>query len=139
MTKEIPHTRVGIAIIEHEGHFLIGQRTESQVLGGYDEFPGGKCFPEESFEACAIRECREETGVEVQVVNQFHATRHIYEHGEIEIVFMKCQPLAMVNLQESCNGFKWIPRSDLATLRFPEANAIVVRKLIETPDDQSGT
>jgi 8-oxo-dGTP pyrophosphatase MutT (NUDIX family) len=55
-------TRIGIAIVEHAGRFLVGVRGDGSPLSGKAEFPGGKCHENESPAECAVRECLEETG-----------------------------------------------------------------------------
>ena len=50
--------RIGIAVVEHEGRYLVGTRGPDGPLAGYAEFPGGKCLPDELPEMCAIRECQ---------------------------------------------------------------------------------
>src|SRR5437764_2006476 len=62
--KTMP-TPIAVAVVEKDGHFLVGQRPEGVSLAGLWEFPGGKIEPGESPEAAAVRECLEETGVDV--------------------------------------------------------------------------
>ena len=57
MTADIK--RIGIAVVEHAGRYLVGIRGPDVPLAGYAEFPGGKCLPNESPEDCAVRECRD--------------------------------------------------------------------------------
>ena len=59
-------TRIGIAVVESNGKFLIGVRSPDGPLPGFHEFPGGKLHPGETPEACAVRECLEETGLDVR-------------------------------------------------------------------------
>jgi mutator protein MutT len=54
---------VAIAVLEHNGKFLVGVRPPGVPLAGLAEFPGGKIDLGETPEAAAIRECREETGL----------------------------------------------------------------------------
>ena len=65
MTADIK--RIGIAVVEQAGHYLVGLRGPDVPLAGYAEFPGGKCLPNESPEDGAVRECREESGLLVTV------------------------------------------------------------------------
>jgi 8-oxo-dGTP diphosphatase len=58
---------IAIAVVEQNNCFLIGKRPPGVVLAGYWEFPGGKILDGEEPSACAARECREETGVDVEV------------------------------------------------------------------------
>ena len=54
---------IALALIRREGCLLITRRPDGVHLGGYWEFPGGKCLPGERPEACAEREALEEVGV----------------------------------------------------------------------------
>jgi 8-oxo-dGTP diphosphatase len=61
---------VGAAIVNDRGQVLAAQRAEPPELAGGWEFPGGKVEPGESDEAAIVRECREELGVEVELVDR---------------------------------------------------------------------
>lgn len=126
-------TRVGIAVVEWHDRFLVGVRAGSGPLAGFDEFPGGKCAVGETPAAAAVRECREETGLEVFPVDLLMDRTFSYPHGELAIQFWLCRPHPRVQDQvpESCQGYRWVQRSQLAALRFPEANALLVKQLLK--------
>ncbi len=70
--RETPAERrrveVAIAIVfGADQKLLICKRKAEAVLGGYWEFPGGKCNPGETPADCAVREVEEETGLCVNV------------------------------------------------------------------------
>lgn len=119
--------RIGIAVVEWQNSFLVGVRSANAVLAGAAEFPGGKCLPDETPEQCAVRECLEETGIAVESHGLLMQTTHSYAHGVLELDFVRCIPLQPLN--QPANGFHWIPRSELASLNFPEGNRDVVRLL----------
>lgn len=118
---------IGIAVVERDGWFLVGMRPEGVPLAGYAEFPGGKCEAGEMPEACAVRECREEAGLIVEPVRLLERLRWEYAHGRVELSFVLCQPR---DDTEPRPPFRWVPRGELAELRFPEANAAVVERLV---------
>ena len=60
---------VGAAIIQ-AGRLLAAQRIEPPELAGWWEFPGGKVEPGEQDEDALVRECREELGVEIELVER---------------------------------------------------------------------
>ena len=72
---------VAIAVIEHEGQFLVGPRPSGSFLAGMYEFPGGMVEPGETRVEAVIRECREETGLEIRVGTPFPMVEHEYPHG----------------------------------------------------------
>jgi len=125
-------TRVGIAIVIHEGHLLVGTRGPKGPLPGMAEFPGGKCDPGESTELCAIRECHEETGLTVEPVALLDERRWSYPHGEIALAFHHCRLLKTVALDASACGFRWVPIADLPQFEFPEANQPVIDLLLRS-------
>lgn len=63
---ETPKVGIGVMVIK-EGKVLMSKRKGSHGEGEY-QFPGGHLEPGESFEQCAIREVKEETGLEISNV-----------------------------------------------------------------------
>ncbi|MCA9248088.1 MAG: (deoxy)nucleoside triphosphate pyrophosphohydrolase [Planctomycetales bacterium] len=118
---------VAIAVVEFEDQFLIGQRPPHVALAGYWEFPGGKLEEGETPAEAAIRECREESGIEVSVQDAYPTVDHQYDHGLLRVHFLACSPVAP-GLQPS-TPFRWVPRSALLDYKFPEANAELLRSL----------
>lgn len=130
-----PITRIGIAIVEHAGRFLVGVRGEGSPLPGKAEFPGGKCDGGESAAACAVRECLEETGLTVAPVRLLDQRIHEYAHGTVELTFWLCEPLSQDDVKESHLGFRWASREELSSLDFPEANRCVLELLSKENDE----
>jgi len=116
------------AIVERDGRFLVTRRLRGTHLAGLWEFPGGKCDPGESHEACLERELLEELGVRSRVGREVLATTHAYPERTVRLHFRECaieespQPLLGQEI-------RWIARADLATLEFPEADAELIRRL----------
>src|SRR5580765_7280877 len=67
MDSKAPVIDVSAGLVFRAGKLLITKRHDDAHLGGLWEFPGGKREPDESFEACLVRELREELGIEVAV------------------------------------------------------------------------
>lgn len=69
MNLDKQHPRVGIGImIFRDGKVLMGKRKSDLGLGDW-AFPGGHLENGESLIECAIRETREETGIEITNIN----------------------------------------------------------------------
>ncbi|MFG0295036.1 MAG: (deoxy)nucleoside triphosphate pyrophosphohydrolase [Maioricimonas sp. JB045] len=123
-------TRVGIAVVEREGTFLVGIRPEGRPLAGMAEFPGGKCDPGEPPAACAIRECLEETGLRVEIREPLQEQVHEYSHDLVHLHFFLCTPVAGEPV-EANGSFRWCVLQELGELEFPEANGPVVQQLLD--------
>lgn len=121
-------TPIAIAVVEHEGRFLIGQRPEGSALAGLWEFPGGKIEPGESPEQAAIRECREETGLAVEALCRYPEHVQQYEHDEVRLSFIACRPRAELPT-EPIDPYRWVARSELGAYEFPEGNRMLLNLL----------
>jgi 8-oxo-dGTP diphosphatase len=120
-------TPIAIAVVEHNNCFLIGQRPPGVVLAGFWEFPGGKVRDGEKPTACAIRECREESGMEVEVLRLLRECNFDYEHGRVHLRFFLCRPLDPA--QRPRPRFQWVSWWDLNRYSFPPANEELLRLL----------
>jgi mutator protein MutT len=121
--------KIGIAVVEHRGRFLVGTRPAGSELGGYSEFPGGKCRPGESSGVCARRECLEETGLEVHAVELLMRRAFTYAHATVDLNFWLCHPAPRAEVCDDHQGFRWVAARELAALKFPEANQPVIEVL----------
>lgn len=119
--------RVAVAVVQHNGRILVGRRPPGVPLAGRSEFPGGKVRDSESLSAAAARECREETGLGVDVVRRIASVEHCYPHGRVHLVFFLCRPRdATVRPRPP---FRWVEAAALSACDFPEANRGVIRQL----------
>ena len=123
-------TEVGIALVYHGGSYLVGCRGPGSTLEGLWEFPGGKCLPGESPAVCAVRECREETGLEIEVITLKHDLRHTFPYGTVHLYFFDCRLGTMEAVQPG-GGFAWVPVERLSDLNFPEPNRALIDMLRE--------
>ena len=126
---------IGIAVVFHQEKILVGVRRDDVPLPGKAEFPGGKCLPDESTQQCAMRECFEETGLNVIAQQLLHQTEHQYPYGLLHLDFWLCEPTAFSEIQESHKGYRWVKRQDLAQHNFPEANQQVIELLMKRSTD----
>lgn len=126
---------VSAALIFRDGKLLITQRHAHSHLGGLWEFPGGKREANESFEACLVREIREELGVEIFVGELFEEMAYDYPEKLVRLKFYVCA-LTSGELQPlDCAALRWISRNELKQFDFPAADAQLLQRLnvIEFP------
>ena len=122
-------TQIGVAVVEHEGRFLIGVRGGEDSLTGLAEFPGGKCDPDEKPRDAALRECREETGLLVVPVRELQEQVWKYPEATVELHFWLCHPTQPEFIEEHHQGFRWVTREELLSHEFPPANEEVLKIL----------
>ena len=120
---------VSAALIFRQGQLLITQRHAKSHLGGLWEFPGGKREPGESFEACLVREIREELGVEIAVGELFEEIAHTYPEKSVHLKFFLCTLTAGEPQPLDCAAVKWIGPAQLADHAFPAADAQLLERL----------
>lgn len=121
---------IAIAVVRDGERFLVGVRGAGAVLAGKSEFPGGKVEPGETPAAAAVRECREETGLEVEVEFEYPSREEAYEHGRVALRFFACRLRASGEAVPG-GGYRWVDRSELAGLDFPRGNRALVRLLTD--------
>ena len=123
-----PPILVAAAVIERDGAFLLTRRLDGTHLAGTWEFPGGKCEPDETLEACLVREIHEELAAGVVVGNRVLVTRHAYPERTVELHFFHAT-LAGEPTPQLGQQMRWVPRAELLALPLPEADADLIRLL----------
>ena len=112
---------VTAAVIRRGDRYLVTRRQQGVHLEGLWEFPGGKCDPGESLDACLRRELREELGADAAVGGELLAVTHHYPERSVELHFLACElkeePAPLLGQE-----MRWVPRHDLRSLRFPPAD-----------------
>jgi mutator protein MutT len=116
------------AIVERGGRLLVTRRLTGTHLAGLWEFPGGKCEPGETHEACLARELMEELGVASTIGAEILATAHDYADRTVRLHFRRCtidgEPRSMLGQE-----IRWITREELPSLEFPPADAELIEML----------
>jgi len=131
--KTLPHYDIAAGVVWKDGKILIGRRKPEGLLGGLWEFPGGKRKYHESLQACAIREIREETGVDVAVIEPLITVKHAYSHFRITLHVFTCQWVTGRARPRACTDIKWVAPRQLDTYPFPRANQKVIEVLKNRP------
>ena len=132
-------TEIAVVVVERiedtsgDRQVLIGQRPDDAPLAGYWEFPGGKLERGETFHEAAIRECEEETGLSVQIIDEFPDAVHQYDHGKVHLRFFRCRvgDVPLASLAE--HRFHWVGVHHLSEYEFPPANSRVLELLKSSP------
>ncbi len=124
---------VAIAGVKCRGRVLVGTRRD-RPFAGHAEFPGGKCHPGELPERCVVRECREETGIDVAPCRVLDRVQTQIEGHPVVLWFFECVPvssaLGAADPPPARGNFRWLTVEELKLQRFPPANSRVLRMLL---------
>lgn len=125
------------AVIVKDGNILATQRGYGEFKGKW-EFPGGKVNEKENLEHAIIREIKEETNADINVIEyintieydypEFHLKMHSYlcdlKNNHVEFVYHDDKSLEHENMI-------WLDLNDLDYLDWLPADVLVVKKLKE--------
>lgn len=119
---------VTAAVVEQSGAYLVTRRLRGTHLEGLWEFPGGKCEDGETYEACLLRELREELGCDATVGAKLLEVAHEYPERTVELHFFRCelngQPQPLLGQE-----IRWVARTELRALDFPPADEELIQML----------
>jgi 8-oxo-dGTP diphosphatase len=123
---------IAVAVVVRDGSVLVGRRDPHALdAAGLREFPGGKVERGETPAAAAVREVREETGLEIRIGRLLETARAESHAGPIEIFFLAGEP---IDPAASPGGsFTWVPIEHLDDRSFPTANQRVLAALRRPP------
>jgi 8-oxo-dGTP diphosphatase len=120
---------VAAGILRREGTVLACQRHHSDAYGGQWEFPGGKVEDGESLEAALRRELEEELGIKAEIGAEVFRQRHRYPDRHVEVVFFGVSKFEGPIHNIVFEAIEWVPREELPTYQFLEADLHLVRLL----------
>ena len=117
-------------IVNSQEQVLVAQRSHLMSLPLKWEFPGGKIEPNETPEACLIREIKEELNIEIQVLKALPSNTHPYPNIIIKLIPFICAHLnGKIELKEHAN-FKWLLKEELLALDWADADVPIVRNYL---------
>lgn len=128
-----PHHVVTAGVIRERAsdRLLIARRPADKMLGGLWEFPGGKCEPGETLDACLRRELREELGIEVEVHDELAVVDHAYTHFTIRLHALVCTHVGGDPIALGVDEFRWVHPADLEEYAWPRTDLRIIEALRE--------
>lgn len=124
-----PRFKVGLAIVHRDGRWLVAKRRPDAHLGGLWEFPGGKCEPGEQPPDAAIRELREECGVEAEIERVLEPLVCEYDDRIVELTAAICRWVSGEAQALESDQCRWVLLSEMRKLDMPEVNAEIMREI----------
>ena len=117
-----PHKNIAVAIVLKDDLVLIDRRPNSGMLAGMWEFPGGKIEAGETPEACAIREVKEEVGLDVEAIAALGTVQHAYTHFSVTLHTFVCKHVTGEPQALEVAEVRWITPDRFDEFAFPVAN-----------------
>ena len=131
--KKPPLRRVAVGIIERRGKILLTRRAARGLLGGLWEFPGGGIQEGESSREACRREIREETGLEVEVLEPLARVRHAYTHFRIVMEVFRCTHQSGRVRLDGPVDHRWIRPDEVGRFPLPAANHKFLHLILLAP------
>ncbi|KAL6953896.1 Nudix (Nucleoside diphosphate linked moiety X)-type motif 1 [Sarracenia purpurea var. burkii] len=141
-----PEVGVAVFLLKEGRKVLLGRRLSSI---GYNTFalPGGHLEFGESFEECAAREMKEETGLDLEKIEFLTVTNHFFSEGAKPPVHLVCIYVRAVladphqvpqNLEpEKCGGWGWYDWNNLPKPLFGPLETMAMAGFDPFPPDQN--
>lgn len=123
MTQAI---EVAGAVIRLGDRLLIAQRPPGKNEALLWEFPGGKCEPGETHEACLRREIAEELGMWIRVGRPLGDVLHDYGNRLIHLTCYWAEIEAGEPRALECHDWRWISFSEFDAYAFAPADLPIV-------------
>ena len=118
-----------VILTDEQDKILICRRGGGGNCAYLWEFPGGKREAGESLAACAVRECREELNIEVELGAVYDTHTFAYPDKEIAFTFFLGRIRAGTPVMRVHSGMCWVSRSELSGFQFCPADEDLVRRL----------
>ncbi len=118
------------AVIQRGDSYLLTLRPAGTHLSGHWEFPGGKVHESETHVEALRREIFEELDAVAAVGDLVHTVTHSYPEKTVQLFFYRCELMGEAKPMIG-QEMRWVPREELASLPFPEADRNLIALLIE--------
>jgi len=118
-----------VAPFDKQGNLLLLKRDEQQHCGGLWSFPGGKVEIGEQAQQAAIRELKEETGLNAHGWHFIGQSSFTYPDRLLHFVLYACL-CDNLTLLDTEAEYVWTNTDDLSNYPMPEANVDLINMLV---------
>ena len=111
-------------IVDEQGRTLLIRRSKANKnFTGKWEWPGGKVDPGEDFAVAAIREAKEETGLDVELVAVAGVAQFEMPKAHVAMLCMEARIIGGApTLSEEHDASQWVPLSELGKMDLIEGS-----------------
>ena len=130
MNIDRPKVGIGIIIVNKDSKILIGKRKGSHAP--YFSIPGGHLELGETFEKTAIRETKEETGIDIENPKVIGITNDLITYHKddkhfvsVVLVTKDFSGKAEIKEPDKCEGWQWVDPKELPLPHFKASEMAV--------------
>lgn len=126
-----PYVAVFVVLKNDKNEYLLLQRANTGYLDGYYEYPAGHLERYESLHECAVREVKEEVGVDIKVedLKLIHINQNDIDKPYLNFTFVcsKWEGKPLIREPEKCSDMQFfalyaLPEKRTLNLRLLEKN-----------------
>jgi 8-oxo-dGTP diphosphatase len=128
---------VAVGVIKRDNKIYISKRADDLHQGGKWEFPGGKREANETIEQTLVRELSEEIGIQVTKQSHFMLIEHDYGDKKVRLDVRLVEDFEGEASHQEGQQSQWVEISELNQFIFPEANKVIIDKLLDLNTDIS--
>jgi 8-oxo-dGTP diphosphatase len=113
-----------VALIDPDGRVLLAQRPAGKPMAGLWEFPGGKVEPDETPEACLMREIEEELGISTwaSCLAPLTFASHAYDDFHLLMPLYACRKWVGIVQPREGQRFAWARVGEMGDYPMPPAD-----------------
>jgi 8-oxo-dGTP diphosphatase len=113
-----------VALIDPDGRVLLAQRPAGKPMAGLWEFPGGKVEPDETPEACLMREIEEELGISTwaSCLAPLTFASHAYDDFHLLMPLYACRKWVGIVQPREGQRFAWARVGKMGDYPMPPAD-----------------
>jgi 8-oxo-dGTP diphosphatase len=126
---------VAVGVIKQGNKIYISKRADDLHQGGKWEFPGGKREANETIEQALSRELFEEIGIQVTEQSQFMLIEHDYGDKKVCLDVRLVEGFEGQASHQEGQQSQWVDITDLSQFTFPDANKVIIDKLLGLFED----
>ena len=117
------------ALIYRGERFMITRRPEGKARAGLWEFVGGKAEEGETLEEALVRECYEEIGVKVRVLDPYMSVEYDYPDIHVHLTLFRAEIVSGEPRSMEGNTIAWITKDEISNYLFCPADIPIIERL----------